>query len=145
MKEYGREQFGDIAGQYLSPYVYGKKFLDTPYGIRKDDGAFKIGDSTLTVGRYSDVWFKGKRFRGTPVLVELLTRKNVKHEIITSTDLRTCKKILTMTNVHLEGYEPGGVIRIERGPKFHDIIATLFAHTKRRGMEPALARRWAKF
>ena len=49
MKEYGREQFSDITGQYLSPYVYGRKFLDTRYGIRKEDGAFKIGDRWIGI------------------------------------------------------------------------------------------------
>jgi hypothetical protein len=50
VEEYGREQFGIIAGSYLSPYVYGKKSLDTQYGIRKEsDGRFMIGDSALTI------------------------------------------------------------------------------------------------
>ena len=93
VKDYGRKHFGEIASPYLSPYIYGRKLLDTRYGIRKDDGAFKIGDCTLTVDNRSDIWIKGKRFRGTLGLWELLTRKNVNHEIITSADLRTYKTI----------------------------------------------------
>jgi hypothetical protein len=89
VEEYGKEQFGKIAGSYLSPYVYGKKSLDTQYGIRKDsDGRFMIGDSSLTVDSVSDIWIKGNRFKGTRGLWELLTRKNVKREIITSADLK---------------------------------------------------------
>jgi hypothetical protein len=102
-----------------------------------------IGDSALSVDRDSDIWIKGRRFKGTRGLWELLTRKNVKREIITSAGLKTHKEILT-TNAHLEGYEPRSDIHIERGPKFRNVIATLFADTKKRGQQFALARRWAK-
>jgi hypothetical protein len=146
VEEYGREQFGKIAFSYLSPYVYGKTSLDTQCGIRKDnDGRFMIGDSALTVDSDTDIWIKGNRFKGTRGLWELFTRKNVKREIITSADLKAYKKILTMTNAHLEGYEPGSAIHIERGPKFRNIIASQFADAKKRGQESALARRWAKY
>jgi hypothetical protein len=77
-----------------------------------------IGDFALTVDSDSDIWIKGNRFKGTRGLWELLTRKNVKREIITSADLKTYKKILTMTNAHLKGYEPSSLIHIERGTKF---------------------------
>jgi hypothetical protein len=104
-----------------------------------------IGDSALSVDSDSDIWIKGRRFKGTRGLWELLSRKNVKRETITAADLKTYKKILTMTNAHLEGYEPGSDIHIERGPKFRNIIATLFGDAKKRGQESALARRWAKY
>jgi hypothetical protein len=138
----GTEQYGEVAGSYLKR----GKSLDTQYGIRKEsDGTFMIGDSVVTVDDDSDVWLKGRHFKGTPGLWELLARKNVRREIITPTDLKTYKKILTMTNAHLEGYEPGRDIHIERGPKFQNIIASLFASGRKRGQESALARRWAKY
>jgi hypothetical protein len=41
VEKYGKEHSGKIAGSYLKPYVYGRKSLDTQYGIRKDsDGKF---------------------------------------------------------------------------------------------------------
>jgi hypothetical protein len=92
-----------------------------------------IGDSALTVDSNSDIWIKGNRFKGTRDLWELLTRKNVKREIITSADLKAYKKILMITNAHLEGYEPGSAIHIERGPEFRNFIATMFADAKMRG------------
>jgi hypothetical protein len=89
-EEYGKEQFGEIARSYLSPYVYGRKYLDTQYGIRKgSEGKFMIGDSALTVDNVSDIWITGQRFRGTQGLWELLTRKNIRNELITSADLKT--------------------------------------------------------
>ena len=145
MQTFGREQFGAIASPYLTPYLYGRPFLDAQYGIREDGDIFMIGDSTLTVDSDSDITIKGKHFRGTGGLWEPLTRKNVNYEIITSNELKTYKKILKMTIAHLTGYEPGSNIRTERGAKFQDVIADLFAETKKRGMESALARRWAKY
>ena len=47
-------------------------------------------------------------------LWELLTRKKVNNEHVTSDDLRTYKKILLLNNAHLEGYQTGGVIYVRR-------------------------------
>ena len=46
-----------------------------------------------------------------------------------------------MTNAHLEGYQPGGVMNVTGGKKFHEIIAPLFAKSKRSGIELALFER----
>ena len=58
-------------------------------------------------------------------LWELLIRKGVNKEHVTSDDLRTYKKILLLTNTHLQIYQPGGVINVSRGKKFREIIAPL--------------------
>jgi hypothetical protein len=55
VRKFGREQFGEIASPYLAPYVYNKKFLDKQYGLRKERGNFKIGDSLVAVDVDSDV------------------------------------------------------------------------------------------
>jgi hypothetical protein len=65
VQESGREQYGEVAGAYLSR----GKSLDTQYCIRKEsDGTFMIGDSVVTVDGDSDVWIKGQHFKGTPGL-----------------------------------------------------------------------------
>ena len=46
-------------------------------------------------------------------------------EHLTPDELRTYTKILLLTNVHLEGYQPGGVINVNGGEKFREIIAPL--------------------
>ena len=96
MQSFGREQFGSIAS-------HKRRFLDTQYGIRKDGDTFMISNSTLTVDSDRDIRIKGKHFNGKPGLWELLTRKNVKHEQITTNNLKSYKKILQMTNTHLTG------------------------------------------
>ena len=97
------------------PYVYKRWFLYTQYGLRKDGDIFKIGDSAVVVDRYGDITIKEKEFRGSEGLWDLLTRKGVNKEHVTSDDLGTYKKVLLLTNAHLERYQPGGVINVSRG------------------------------
>ena len=91
-KEYDREKFGAVAGSYLTPFIYKRGFLDTQYGISKDSGTFMIGNSPLTVDDDSDITIKGKHFRGTQGLWELLTRRMVQWDIITTDDLKALRK-----------------------------------------------------
>jgi len=74
------------------PYVYKRQFLDTQYGIRKDDDIFKIVDSPLLIDQDGDITIKENEFRGSEGLWVLLTRKNVNKEHVTSDDLRNIRK-----------------------------------------------------
>jgi hypothetical protein len=147
VQQFGREQFGEIASSYLAPYVHNKKFLDKQYGLRKERGNFKIGDSLVTVDVDIDIHIKGHGFKGTEGLWELLTRKKVDTNKITKQDLKAYKAILEMTHGHLERYEPASDTQISRGPKFRDVISKLFfpSERKRRGVESALRRAWIKY
>jgi hypothetical protein len=104
-----------------------------------------MGDSTVLVDTDSDITIQGKEFRGTRGLWELLTRKTVDRRKITTDDLKKYKKILELTYAHLTDYRPGADIQITRGSKYRDVIAPLFPHIRRRGIETALRRRWAKY
>ena len=108
---------------------------------------FMIGDSPLTVDDDSDITIKGKDFRGTQGLWELLTRRKVQWDKITTDYLKAYKKILLLTNGHLTGYEPDGNIHISSGKKFRDVIAKLFPPQtrQRRGIESALCRKWVRY
>ena len=76
---------------------------------------------------------------------ELLTRKKVNMEFITKDDLKTYKKILTMTNAHLTKYQSAGNINITRGKQIRDIIAPLFAKPNGRGVDFAFRSKWIKY
>ena len=104
-----------------------------------------MGDSTVLVDTDSDITIKGNNLEGGPRLWELLTRKSVDRRKIMTDDLKKNKKILELTNAHLTDYWPGADIQITRGSKYRDIIAPLFPHIRRRGIETALSRRWAKY
>ena len=76
---------------------------------------------------------------------ELLSRKTVDRRKITTDDLKKYKKILELINAHLTDYRAVADIQITRGFKYRDVIAPLFPHNNRRGIESALRRRGAKY
>jgi len=82
------------------PYVYQGRFLDTKYGVHTDSNMFMIGDSQVVVDTSGDIKIKDQVYKGSKGLWELLTRKNVNTQIINKDDLKSYKKILTMTNAH---------------------------------------------
>jgi len=143
--EYGRENFGPVASRYVTPYVYKRRFLDTQYGVRKDGDMFMIGDSPIIVDTSGDIKIKDRVFKGSKGLWELLTYKKVNTEYITKDDLKSYKKILTMSNAHLTQYLPEGNINITRGKKIREIIAPLFAKPMGLWVESALRRKWTKY
>jgi len=79
---------------------------------------FIIGDSAIVVDTNGAITIKERVFKGSKGLWELLTRKKVNMEFITKDDLKTYKKILTMTKAHLPKYQPDGNINITRGKNF---------------------------
>ena len=84
-------------------------------------------------------------FKGSKGLWELLKRKKVNTEFITKDELKSYKKILTMTNAHLNKYQADGNINITRGKRFRDNIAPLVAKPKGRVVEFSLRRKWTKY
>jgi len=142
-----RENVGSIASPYILTYLSKRhrRHLDTRYCIRKHGDSFKMGDSTVLVDTDSGITIRGKEFIGTTGLWELLTRKNMDRRKITTDHLKKYKKILELTNAHLTDYRPGVDIQITRGSKYRDVIAPLFPHIRRRGIETALRRRWTKY
>ena len=99
----------------------------------------------MLVDTDSDITIKGKEFRGTTGLWELLTRKSVGRKKIRTDHLKKYKKIFELSKAHLTDYQPGADIQIARGSKYRYVIAPLFPHIRRRGIETALPRRWARY
>jgi len=105
---------------------------------------FVIGDSPIVVDTGGDITIKERVYKGSKGLWELLTRKKFNTEFITKHNLKTYKKILTMTNANLNGYKPDGNINTASGKNFPDVIAPLFAKPNGRGVESALRRKRKK-
>ena len=119
---------GKLASEYLSPYVHNRRYLDTDFGIRREeDGTFMIGNSPVTVDEQGDIIIHGERYKGTAGLWELLTKKNINQSLVTKRDLGTYKNILELTNAHLENNESFNRIKTTRGTKYKTIISKLFA------------------
>jgi len=106
---------------------------------------FMIGDSPIVVDTVVGITIKDRVFNGSKVFCELLKRTNVNTEFITKDDLKSYKKILTMTNAYMTKYQPDVNINITRGIKCLEIIAHLFAKPKGRGVESVLRRKWKKY
>ena len=64
-----------------------------------------IGNAAVIVDEKGDITIGGTRFRGTRGLWELLSHKHVNGDVVTNSDLKAYKRILELTNAHLEGYE----------------------------------------
>ena len=95
----------------------------------------------MLVDQDGDITIKENEFRGSEGLRELLTRKNVNKEHVTSDHLKKYKKILLLTNAHrrdislLESLMSGG----------EKIIAPLFEKPNARGVESVLRRAWKNY
>jgi hypothetical protein len=145
IQAFARKSFGTIASPYLSPYIHRRGGFDTKYGLRKKGDRFFMGKSDVTVDTNSDLYIKGKHFKGTRGLWKLLTPKRVDNQLVSEDDLKQYKAILDLTSAHLEGYATGAPIHISRGAKFRTIMAKLFPHTTRRGIVASLHRQWEKY
>ena len=128
----GEETYGNLVSFYLKPFLSPRRHVvENHYVIRRYGGNFMIGDSIIRVDRESNLTIKGKHYKGTRGLWELLALKDVNTDVITEIELKKYKTILETTNAHLEGFEPGNNILIVRGPKFSKVISRLFPQTKR--------------
>jgi len=118
--------FGPAASPYISAYVYRTGNVDREFGMRRDaDGSFRIGNAEVVVDQDS-VFVKGKSYRGTRGLFELMTRKKVDQSFINRRDLQSYREILEATHGHLENNDRAGVIKTIRSAKFKDVISKLF-------------------
>ena len=144
-RKYARKSFGEIASPYLSPYVHKSGVLDAEYGLRKVGDRFFIGNSDVTVDRYSDFYIRINSLKEREVSGNYLLEKKINKEIVTNSDLRQYKRILNLTSAHLVGHKLGGPIHISKGVKFRTVIAKLFPQTKQRDVETALRQPWERY
>jgi len=118
------------------PYVYNRRFVDTQYGFRKDGDMFMIGDSPIVVDSSGDITINDRVFKGSKGLWELLAHKELNTEINTKDDLKSYKNILTMSNAHLNQYQPDGNINITRGKNFRNTLRPSLRNRRNVGSNP---------
>jgi len=135
-RAFGTDNIGPTASPYILAYLYNRRSLDTQYGIRKDGYAFKIGGSSVLVDTDSDMTIKGREFKGTTGLWELLTRKKVERNKIMVDDLKKYNRISELNNVYLTDYQPGADMQITRESKYRDDIAYKATSYRNRDMTP---------
>jgi hypothetical protein len=85
-----------------------------------------IGNYIINVEESGDITIKGKQFKRTKGLWELLTPKSFNTDVVTTSDMKRYKHILEMSNAYLTGYEAGDSIVISRIVELTKIISKLF-------------------
>jgi hypothetical protein len=102
------------------------RFWAKQYGIRKEGNTLMIGNSVVDLDTPGVITVKGKQFKLTRGLWELLTRNDVDTGSISPNDIQRYKSILKLTSAHLSGYEPDGNIKISLGVIYVKVISNLF-------------------
>ena len=78
VRAFSAPYFGAVASPYVSAYVFRTGNSARDYGMRRDaDGSFRIGYAEVVIDQDTNGFVKGKSYRGTRGLFELLTRKKV--------------------------------------------------------------------
>ena len=96
------QYISEVAVKALGKFLR-KNEADTTFGIRDEDGRFKIGDRWVKIkGNDIEVSDKSgvveKTYKGTPGLWELITAKEPNDEIIKRNDLENYAKLMVETN-----------------------------------------------
>jgi hypothetical protein len=101
-------------------------FRDKQYGIRKKGNTLMIGNSAIDLDTPGVITVKGKQFKLTRGLWDLLTHNDVDPGTISPKNMQRYKSILKLTSAHLSGYVPDDNIKISRGVKYVKVICNLF-------------------
>lgn len=121
----------DTKGLLTKKYVM-KFLLDTPsvnrryhvYGARMESKGIMIGDSELVVDDDDNLLIKGKTYKGTSGLFELIF-KSIPGKF-TRRDLNTYKLICKLTNAHRKKYSHSSPLHRNKSVKYRNVIAKLF-------------------
>lgn len=108
-----------------------KRITDRLYGVRYRAGKWMIGDSDVEIDNTDSISVKGKVYKGTPGLYELLFMKLPKN--YNEDDLMQYKSILLATNAHRQKYKNNTRINGNSGVKYKLVISKLFPQKKRTG------------
>lgn len=117
------DQYDSLPRKYIREMIQDdKNEFDHKYGVRHNtlSEKFYIGDSLLEING-SDVVVKGKRYRGTIGLYELLFKKYPKNYSLD--DEKAYKEIVLKTNAARRYYQYGKQIDGSRLEKYKKIIA----------------------
>lgn len=102
--------------------------LDKIYGVRKEDGKYMLGDTSIIFGEKIKV--KGVPYPKTEGLLELMIMKQPDGKFITQQDMENYRKILEQTNAHKRRWKKDEVIRASNSKKYTNIIAPMFLKKK---------------
>lgn len=94
------------------------------YGARMENEGMMIGDSLVETDSDDNLLIKGKTFKGTTGLFELVFKRTPLR--YSTRDLNTFKSVLKLTNAHKKNYISGSNVHRNSSKKYINIIAKLF-------------------
>lgn len=121
------ETKGILTRKYLMKFLLATPSVNRKYhvyGARLENNGLMIGDSEITVDNQDNLIIKGKSYKGTPGLFELIFKS--KPEKFTTTDLNRYKLICKLTNAHRKKYSHNCPLHRNKSLKYKNIIAKLF-------------------
>jgi len=117
-------ELGELATKYLHRYASSKKSADTTFGLNSKDGAFRIGDASVSILN-DDITVGDKTYAGTPGLWELLTMAKPNASIYDGNDLSDYAEILHATNAMKQPNNPSKP-KSSRSEKYRKIIKPIW-------------------
>ena len=114
-----------------------KRSLDRIYGVKKrPHDKMSIGNSEITFTK-NQVVVNDIRYPITVGLLDLLFKKTVDVDNLTTDDLQNYKQILISSNAHLKNYDSSQPIKANTSYKYLNVIRNLFPKPKfGRGLIP---------
>jgi len=90
VKAFSEQQFGAVASPYVATYVFRTGNVDKDIGMRRVvDGTFRNCNAVIQIDQDSNLFVRGKSYKGTRGLFELLTRKKVDRSFKTDSYIRS--------------------------------------------------------
>lgn len=111
--------------KYYNPMLLKESELDKVYGVRKENGKYRIGNSLINFEN-SSITVNDKSYNNTEGLLELLFKKHPNENLITRADTMSYKEILEVSNAHKLRHRPDERIRASSSKKYIKIIKPMF-------------------
>ncbi|CAH0391309.1 unnamed protein product [Bemisia tabaci] len=123
-------RFGPLTRKYLYEFTFDKSHhFDTKFGVHAAPDrsfAWQIGYKDIDFDKSDDIHIDHNVFYGTRGLFELIFKRFPDNNIYNTADLETYKKILELTNAHLQGWKSTGNLASSNSSKYKQIISKLF-------------------
>lgn len=111
--------------KYLKLYNNDSTRIDSVYGVYVKDNQWRIGDSVIEIHNDDNITIKGKTYKVTPGLCELLFTKSPKKDLYSSNDLSNYRNILIDSSAHKRNYDQASQINGNKSYKYTNIIKNL--------------------
>ena len=133
---FGINEFGPQLQAFFTSYMHEesrKRNLDTTFGIRYEDGMWKIANKRVIINSDDSMVIDGEIYNGTPGFWSLVVLKTPKN--YTVEDLNRYKELLHETHVLHQDYDPYvHYPRANKSKKWKNILGPIWAEFREKGI-----------